>query len=117
MQFCFTLFVVYFSFQLYHIYFMFQPYKHCQKIAIYCYADSNLINKAIENSLAARREWEARPLSDRAQIFFKAADILSERDRGKILAATMAGQVIFLRMFVMILVGVDRRHPIIVVKR
>ena len=75
--------------------FMLQPYHHCRKIAKYCYADSDLINKAIENSLLARKEWEARPLSDRAQIFFKAADIISKRDRGKILAATMAGQVQF----------------------
>ena len=76
-----------------------QPYRHSQKIAKYCYADADLINKAIQNSLAARKEWEARPLSDRAQIFFKAADILSRRDRGKILAATMAGQVAIFNCF------------------
>jgi len=68
------------------------PYKHEQKIAQFAYASSDMINNAIDNSLQARKEWEAKPISDRTQIFYKAADILAGEKRAKILAATMAGQ-------------------------
>ena len=73
--------------------FLIQPYNHQQKIASYRYATSDMINAAINNALSVRREWEAKPISDRAQIFLKAADILSNEKRADILATTMAGQV------------------------
>ncbi|XP_076802657.1 delta-1-pyrroline-5-carboxylate dehydrogenase, mitochondrial-like [Clavelina lepadiformis] len=74
------------------VHYQVSPYKHSQKIARYCYATPDLINSAIENALSVRHEWEARSLSDRAQIFFKAADVLSGEKRADILATTMAGQ-------------------------
>lgn len=52
-----------------------------------------LINKAIEASVAARREWDLKPVADRAQIFLKAADIISGPERADVLAKTMIGQV------------------------
>lgn len=52
-----------------------------------------LLNKAIEASVAARREWDLKPVADRAQIFFKAADIISGPKRAEVLAKTMIGQV------------------------
>ncbi len=52
-----------------------------------------LINKAIDASVAARREWDLKPVADRAQIFFKAADIISGPKRAEVLAKTMIGQV------------------------
>lgn len=52
-----------------------------------------LINKAILASVAARREWDLKPVQDRAQILFKAADIISGPKRAEILAKTMLGQV------------------------
>lgn len=52
-----------------------------------------LLNKAIEAALAARKEWDLRPIQDRADIFFKAADMLSGPRRAEILAKTMVGQV------------------------
>uniref|UniRef100_A0A8C2D3J7 Multifunctional fusion protein n=1 Tax=Cyprinus carpio TaxID=7962 RepID=A0A8C2D3J7_CYPCA len=58
----------------------------------FCYADKELINKAIEASVAARREWDLKPVADRAQIFFKAADIISGPKRAEVLAKTMIGQ-------------------------
>lgn len=52
-----------------------------------------LIDKAIQASLAARREWDLKPVQDRAQILFKAADVISGPKRAEILAKTMIGQV------------------------
>jgi hypothetical protein len=58
-----------------------------------CLFHQALINKAIEAALAARKEWDLRPVADRAQIFLKAADMLSGPRRAEILAKTMVGQV------------------------
>lgn len=52
-----------------------------------------LINKAILASVAARKEWDLKPVQDRAQIFFKAADVISGPKRAEVLAKTMIGQV------------------------
>lgn len=52
-----------------------------------------LLNKAIEAALAARKEWDLKPVADRAQIFLKAADMLSGPRRAEVLAKTMVGQV------------------------
>lgn len=52
-----------------------------------------LINKAINAALAARKEWDLKPVRDRAQIFLKAADMLSGPRRAEVLAKTMIGQV------------------------
>lgn len=52
-----------------------------------------LINTAILASVAARREWDLKPVQDRAQILFKAADVISGSKRAEILAKTMIGQV------------------------
>lgn len=52
-----------------------------------------LINKAIVASVAARKEWDLKPVEDRAQIIFKAADVISGPRRAEILAKTMIGQV------------------------
>ncbi|XP_015268072.1 PREDICTED: delta-1-pyrroline-5-carboxylate dehydrogenase, mitochondrial isoform X2 [Gekko japonicus] len=68
------------------------PFKHSHKVAKYCYADKDLLNKAINAAVAARKEWDLRPVQDRAQIFFKAADILSGPRRAEVLAKTMVGQ-------------------------
>ncbi|XP_027857954.1 delta-1-pyrroline-5-carboxylate dehydrogenase, mitochondrial isoform X2 [Xiphophorus couchianus] len=68
------------------------PFNHSHKVAKFCYADKELIDKAIQASLAARREWDLKPVQDRAQILFKAADIISGPKRAEILAKTMIGQ-------------------------
>ncbi|KAM6173795.1 delta-1-pyrroline-5-carboxylate dehydrogenase, mitochondrial [Erethizon dorsatum] len=68
------------------------PFNHGHKVAKFCYADKALLNKAIEAALAARKEWDLKPVADRAQIFLKAADILSGPRRAEILAKTMVGQ-------------------------
>ncbi|XP_061730996.1 delta-1-pyrroline-5-carboxylate dehydrogenase, mitochondrial [Nerophis ophidion] len=68
------------------------PYNHAHKVAKFCYADKELINKAIMASLAARREWDLKPVQDRAQVLFKAADVISGPKRAEVLAKTMVGQ-------------------------
>uniref|UniRef100_A0A2K5CKH3 Delta-1-pyrroline-5-carboxylate dehydrogenase, mitochondrial n=1 Tax=Aotus nancymaae TaxID=37293 RepID=A0A2K5CKH3_AOTNA len=68
------------------------PFNHGHKVAKFCYADKGLLNKAIEAALAARKEWDLKPIADRAQIFLKAADLLSGPRRAEILAKTMVGQ-------------------------
>lgn len=68
------------------------PFNHSHKVAKFCYADKELLNKAILASIAARREWDLKPVTDRAQILFKAADVISGPKRAEILAKTMIGQ-------------------------
>ncbi|XP_017305496.1 delta-1-pyrroline-5-carboxylate dehydrogenase, mitochondrial [Ictalurus punctatus] len=68
------------------------PFNHAHKVAKFCYADKELLNKAILASVAARREWDLKPVADRAQIFFKAADVISGPKRAEVLAKTMIGQ-------------------------
>lgn len=68
------------------------PFNHSHKVAKFCYADKELINKAILASVAARREWDLRPVRDRAQVLFQAADVISGPKRAEILAKTMIGQ-------------------------
>ncbi|CAL8336472.1 unnamed protein product [Lota lota] len=68
------------------------PFDHSHKMAKFCYADKELLNKAILASVAARREWDLKPVQDRAQILFKAADVISGPKRAEILAKTMIGQ-------------------------
>lgn len=52
-----------------------------------------LINRAIELSVAARKQWDLKPVQDRAQVLLKAADLLSGPRRAEVLAKTMIGQV------------------------
>ncbi|XP_039896921.1 delta-1-pyrroline-5-carboxylate dehydrogenase, mitochondrial isoform X2 [Simochromis diagramma] len=68
------------------------PFNHSHKVAKFCYADKELIKKAIAASVAARKEWDLKPVEDRAQILFKAADVISGPRRAEILAKTMIGQ-------------------------
>ncbi|XP_014386126.1 PREDICTED: delta-1-pyrroline-5-carboxylate dehydrogenase, mitochondrial [Myotis brandtii] len=68
------------------------PFNHGHKVAKFCYADKALLNKAIEAALAARKEWDLKPVTDQAQIFLKAADMLSGPRRAEVLAKTMVGQ-------------------------
>ncbi|NXU93488.1 AL4A1 protein, partial [Xiphorhynchus elegans] len=68
------------------------PFNHAHKVAKFCYASKELINKAINAALAARKEWDLKPVQDRAQIFLKAADMLSGPRRAEVLAKTMIGQ-------------------------
>ncbi|XP_068450375.1 delta-1-pyrroline-5-carboxylate dehydrogenase, mitochondrial [Clinocottus analis] len=68
------------------------PFNHSHKVAKFCYADKPLIDRAILASVAARKEWDLTPVQDRAQVLFKAADVLSGPKRAEVIAKTMIGQ-------------------------
>jgi len=68
------------------------PYDHANVLATYRVATEDHLNAAIESAMSARREWERKPIADRAQIFLKAADLLATTYRARICATTMAGQ-------------------------
>lgn len=68
------------------------PSNFEEVLCTYDEADKGLINTAIKGALEARANWERMPLNDRAAIFLKAADLLANKYRYKIMAATMLGQ-------------------------
>lgn len=53
----------------------------------------DLLKKAIDASMKARRAWEKRPQEERSRIFLDAADLLANKYRMDLMAATMLGQV------------------------
>ncbi|KAH8341870.1 hypothetical protein KR059_003132, partial [Drosophila kikkawai] len=68
------------------------PYNFKQPIARYGHAHNVLINLAIDESLEAQAKWDKTRLSDRIQIWEKAATLIAGRYRTDIIAATMLGQ-------------------------
>ncbi|KAI0125572.1 delta-1-pyrroline-5-carboxylate dehydrogenase [Xylariales sp. AK1849] len=70
----------------------YNPSNHSQAVATYSLASPSDIDTAIESALDAKLAWEALPFADRAAIFLKAADLISNKYRYEIMAATMVGQ-------------------------
>lgn len=68
------------------------PFQHEKKLAKFYWATSSVVERAIEASLKARPEWEKVSPNEKAQIFLKAADLVSGKYRMKLNAATMLGQ-------------------------
>ncbi|MGB0638884.1 MAG: L-glutamate gamma-semialdehyde dehydrogenase [Myxococcota bacterium] len=68
------------------------PSNHQHVLAKAHMADPTVINDAIENSLAAQRDWAAIPWQDRAAVMLKAAELLAGPWRDRINASTMIGQ-------------------------
>ncbi|KAK8775262.1 hypothetical protein V5799_031392 [Amblyomma americanum] len=68
------------------------PFDHSRKVAKYYWASKEVIQDAIDVSLKAREEWEAKPLNDKVKLFLRAADLVSSKYRYKLNAATMLGQ-------------------------
>jgi len=68
------------------------PYDHKKVLANYRWASEDHLNKAIEASIANRKEWDLSSIEDRAAIFFRAADLLATKYRPDICATTIAGQ-------------------------
>lgn len=73
-------------------YYQLAPFDRSKRVAKYYHATPQLIEKAIAAALAARVEWERKPLADRAQVYFRAADLLAGKYRMDINSATMLGQ-------------------------
>jgi 1-pyrroline-5-carboxylate dehydrogenase len=67
------------------------PHAHQHRLATYHQAGPEEVEAAIEAALAARQEWANMPWEQRAGIFMKAAEILSNEKRYLLNAATMLG--------------------------
>ncbi|KXS11790.1 delta-1-pyrroline-5-carboxylate dehydrogenase 1 [Gonapodya prolifera JEL478] len=69
------------------------PFEHATVLAKYHEVDAKtVVERAIPGALEAKRSWETMNFTDRASIFLKAADLVANKYRYKILAATMLGQ-------------------------
>ncbi len=71
---------------------MFQPFDHQKKVAKFYYATPELVAKAIETSLEAKKEWEKVPLDQRMKLFLNVADQMADKYRADLNATTMLGQ-------------------------
>ncbi len=68
------------------------PHEHTQILGHAVQATSKDVERAILIALEVRQTWGKKPLLERAQIFLKAADLLSGPFRARMNAATMLGQ-------------------------
>ncbi|HLU16828.1 MAG TPA: L-glutamate gamma-semialdehyde dehydrogenase [Edaphocola sp.] len=68
------------------------PHEHAHLLGHFSAGDESHINAAIEAALKARSAWAATSWEHRASIFLKAADLLANKYRFKMNAATMLGQ-------------------------
>ncbi|XP_078046511.1 delta-1-Pyrroline-5-carboxylate dehydrogenase 1 [Augochlora pura] len=68
------------------------PHNHKAKIAKYHWATPDLVKKAIDVAVKAQREWEKCSIDKRIQIWLKAADLMANKYRQQLNAATMLGQ-------------------------
>ncbi|KOC60208.1 Delta-1-pyrroline-5-carboxylate dehydrogenase, mitochondrial [Habropoda laboriosa] len=68
------------------------PHNHEAKIAKYHWASPNLVKKSIDVAVKAQREWEKCPIEKRLDIWLRAADLMANKYRQQLNAATMLGQ-------------------------
>ncbi len=68
------------------------PHDHGHDLAMVYQASPEEIRFAIQSALAAKTSWEALPWQERACIFLKAAELISEKYSHVLNAATMLGQ-------------------------
>ena len=68
------------------------PHDHKHVVGTYHLAKKKHVEKAIAESLEARKKWSKLEWEQRAAIFLKAADLISGPYRQRINAATMIGQ-------------------------
>lgn len=71
---------------------IFPPHETAHLLGQFSMGDESHINKAIESALKAREQWAATSWEHRAAVFLKAADLLANKYRFKMNAATMLGQ-------------------------
>lgn len=68
------------------------PHNHKKQIAKFYYADTKLVNQAIDVACETQKKWDKTPISERLKIWEKAADLMAGKYRAKLNAATMLGQ-------------------------
>jgi 1-pyrroline-5-carboxylate dehydrogenase len=68
------------------------PHAHAHVLARMHEAQTEHVEKAIEAAQEAKPAWSAMPFHDRAAIFLRAAELLAQKHRARVNAATMLGQ-------------------------
>lgn len=68
------------------------PHDHGHVVARYHLAGPAEVEAAVQAAMEARRDWASWPWEARASVFLTAADLLADRWRSTINAATMLGQ-------------------------
>ncbi len=68
------------------------PHRKNQKIGTAYKVGADQVQAAIDAALQAHKEWSAWPFERRAEIFLKAADLLTHKYRARANAACMIGQ-------------------------
>jgi len=68
------------------------PHEHQHILGYFHEGNEEHVNAAIEAALQAKNNWANMPLEKRCAIFIKAADLISNKYRAKLNAATMLGQ-------------------------
>ncbi|KAL6851165.1 hypothetical protein ACO1O0_008293 [Amphichorda felina] len=68
------------------------PFDKNLVVAEYHLADQELVRKAIDGALAAKKKWSRSPLHERAAIFYRAAHLIATTYRHEMMAVTMLGQ-------------------------
>jgi len=68
------------------------PHDHKHTLGYFHKSNKEHIHQAIDAALAAKPQWEALSWEQRASIFLKAADLIANKYRYKLNAATMLGQ-------------------------
>ncbi|KRT84395.1 hypothetical protein AMK59_1075 [Oryctes borbonicus] len=68
------------------------PHDHKKKLAKFYYADTKLINKAIDVAVETQKKWDRVPIPERLKIWEKAASLMAGKYRQTLNAATMLGQ-------------------------
>lgn len=68
------------------------PFEHKSILARYSEATPDLVAKAIQGALEAKKAWVKTSLHDRAAVFYRAAALLQGPYKYRMMAATMLGQ-------------------------
>lgn len=68
------------------------PHEHAHTLGHFHEGDATHVQAAIDAALSAKEKWAATSWEERAHIFLKAADLVSNKYRWEINAATMLGQ-------------------------
>jgi 1-pyrroline-5-carboxylate dehydrogenase len=68
------------------------PHDHAKQLAVFSNAGKPEVDMAIKAALDAKKQWETTPWQERAAIFLKAADLISQKYSYLLNAATMLGQ-------------------------
>ncbi|KAF2720212.1 1-pyrroline-5-carboxylate dehydrogenase [Polychaeton citri CBS 116435] len=71
---------------------MTMPAKHGTVFAQFPSASKAEVESAIDRALKAKTAWQEMPFTDRAAIFLRAAELVSDKYRYELMAATMLGQ-------------------------